>query len=307
MGVALVRRAQGRPIQPEQVAAIVLAALARNPEIIDAPTVLGRLGALRRSASRRGSCAGSAPTRSAATGAWARVGRDAGCRPGPTRTAENTPVEPDLARTSEGTSAPWVRPLPSPTVPLTPACAAALDGPARPAAARAVADQHRRGPVDGATCCWPSALPPPWSTTRTRPPPSPRIAGGVLVNLGTPYDDTVVAMERAVARPPTTAPLGARPGGRRRPPVAHHAGPGPARARPAGRHPRQRLGGPGADRRGRRQGRRLRAHPGVRGGRRPRPGGRAPHRRRGQRTRRPPHRRRTRSCGSTTATRGSPG
>ena len=27
---------------------------------------------------------------------------------------------------------------------------------------------------------------------------SPRIAGGVLVNLGTPYDDTVVAMERAV-------------------------------------------------------------------------------------------------------------
>ena len=34
MGAALGRRAQGRPIQPEQVAAIVLAALPRNPEII---------------------------------------------------------------------------------------------------------------------------------------------------------------------------------------------------------------------------------------------------------------------------------
>ena len=46
MGVALVRRVQGRPIQPEQVAAIVLAALPRNPEIITAPRLLGRLGAL---------------------------------------------------------------------------------------------------------------------------------------------------------------------------------------------------------------------------------------------------------------------
>jgi NAD(P)-dependent dehydrogenase (short-subunit alcohol dehydrogenase family) len=46
MGVALGRRAQGKPIQPEQVAAIVLAALPRNPEIIVAPRLLGRLGAL---------------------------------------------------------------------------------------------------------------------------------------------------------------------------------------------------------------------------------------------------------------------
>jgi NAD(P)-dependent dehydrogenase (short-subunit alcohol dehydrogenase family) len=46
MGAALGRRAQGRPMQPEQVAAIVLAALPRNPEIIVAPRVLGRLGAL---------------------------------------------------------------------------------------------------------------------------------------------------------------------------------------------------------------------------------------------------------------------
>ena len=45
-GSALVRRAQGKPISPEQVAAIVLAALPRNPEIIVAPRVLGRLGAL---------------------------------------------------------------------------------------------------------------------------------------------------------------------------------------------------------------------------------------------------------------------
>jgi NAD(P)-dependent dehydrogenase (short-subunit alcohol dehydrogenase family) len=46
VGVALVRRVQGRPISPEQVATIVLAALPRNPEIIVAPRVLGRLGAL---------------------------------------------------------------------------------------------------------------------------------------------------------------------------------------------------------------------------------------------------------------------
>lgn len=46
MGAALGRRAQGRPMQPEQVAAIVLAALPRNPEIITAPRLLGRLGAL---------------------------------------------------------------------------------------------------------------------------------------------------------------------------------------------------------------------------------------------------------------------
>ena len=46
MGAALGGRAQGRPMQPEQVAAIVLAALPRNPEIITAPRLLGRLGAL---------------------------------------------------------------------------------------------------------------------------------------------------------------------------------------------------------------------------------------------------------------------
>jgi NAD(P)-dependent dehydrogenase (short-subunit alcohol dehydrogenase family) len=46
VGVALVRRVQGKPLQPEQVAAIVLAALPRNPEIIVAPRVLGRLGAM---------------------------------------------------------------------------------------------------------------------------------------------------------------------------------------------------------------------------------------------------------------------
>ena len=46
VGVALVRRVQGKPISPEQVATIVLAALPRNPEIIVAPRVLGRLGAL---------------------------------------------------------------------------------------------------------------------------------------------------------------------------------------------------------------------------------------------------------------------
>jgi NAD(P)-dependent dehydrogenase (short-subunit alcohol dehydrogenase family) len=43
VGVALVRRVQGKPLQPEQVAAIVLAALPRNPEIILAPRLLGRL------------------------------------------------------------------------------------------------------------------------------------------------------------------------------------------------------------------------------------------------------------------------
>ena len=46
VGVALVRRVQGKPLQPEQVATIVLAALPRNPEIIVAPRVLGRLGVL---------------------------------------------------------------------------------------------------------------------------------------------------------------------------------------------------------------------------------------------------------------------
>ena len=46
MAVAPTRRAHGRPLKPEQVAAIVLAALPRNPEIIVAPRVLGRLGAL---------------------------------------------------------------------------------------------------------------------------------------------------------------------------------------------------------------------------------------------------------------------
>ena len=46
MGAALGRRAQRRILHPEQVAAIVLAALPRNPEIIVAPRVLGRLGAL---------------------------------------------------------------------------------------------------------------------------------------------------------------------------------------------------------------------------------------------------------------------
>ena len=40
------RRVQGKPISPEQVATIVLAALPRDPEIIVAPRVLGRLGAL---------------------------------------------------------------------------------------------------------------------------------------------------------------------------------------------------------------------------------------------------------------------
>jgi NAD(P)-dependent dehydrogenase (short-subunit alcohol dehydrogenase family) len=46
IGVALVRRVQGKPMLPEEVAAIVLAALPRNPEIILAPRVLGRLAAL---------------------------------------------------------------------------------------------------------------------------------------------------------------------------------------------------------------------------------------------------------------------
>ena len=46
MGATLAGRAQRRALQPEQVAAIVLAALPRNPEIIVAPRVLGRLGAL---------------------------------------------------------------------------------------------------------------------------------------------------------------------------------------------------------------------------------------------------------------------
>lgn len=46
MAAALGRRAQRRTLQPEQVATIVLAALPRNPEIIVAPRVLGRLGAL---------------------------------------------------------------------------------------------------------------------------------------------------------------------------------------------------------------------------------------------------------------------
>ena len=119
-----------------------------------------------------------------------------------------------------------------------------------------------------------------------------RVAGGVLVNLGTPYDDTALAMEQAVAAaadhgtPWVLDPVAA--GALQwRTTLALR----PARARPAGRHPRQRLGGPGPDRRRRRQGRRLRGHPGGRPGRRPRPGPAAPDRRRGERPRRPPHRR----------------
>ena len=66
----------------------------------------------------------------------------------------------------------------------------------------------------------------------------------------------------------TRHPVGARP---RWPPAPCSGGPTvalrPARARPSGRHPRQRLGDPGPDRQRRRQGRRLRAHPGGRPGR----------------------------------------
>ena len=91
----------------------------------------------------------------------------------------------------------------------------------------------------------------------------------VLVNLGTPYDDTALAMEQAVAAADRrTAPRGCST---RWPPAPCSGAPTlalrPARARPSGRHPRQRLGDHGADRRRRRQGRRLRAHPGGRPGR----------------------------------------
>ena len=79
VGVALVRRVQGQPISPEQVATIVLAALPRNPEIIVAPRVLGRLGALG-GAPGPGVVRRVSASRSAATGAWVRVVAEVGSR-----------------------------------------------------------------------------------------------------------------------------------------------------------------------------------------------------------------------------------
>ena len=48
-------------------------------------------------------------------------------------------------------------------------------------------------------CCWLSGWLRPWWTTPRRQGAFAAIAGGVLVNLGTPQVETVAAMERAVA------------------------------------------------------------------------------------------------------------